>query len=55
MSDVIIVYDPWCPSSNESGHKLADCCEDCENRTGDSCNAENCNIRDGEMDSNYPH
>ena len=55
MADIINVYDPWDPSSNASGYKIADCCETCENRDGTSCNAENCHFRDGEMDSNYPH
>lgn len=54
MEEVMYVYDPWCPSSDASGYKLADCCKDCEERTGESCNAQNCHYRDGEMDDNYP-
>lgn len=36
--------------------QLSEYCIDCKELLPDKlCNADNCNIRDGEMDTNYPH
>jgi len=42
--------------NQDNQNVIADVCMKCISRYNDTeCDIENCNLRDGEMDTNYPH